>query len=597
MGSKTASRIAGVKLSGIILSFLLPILVLGYFLTVQIRDDIAFTARVLDGVALNRAAMPVLFDASAGHDLPPDDQVLLELGPALAGRLKLDAEFGTLKALLAKPGAEPAAILDAAMLLVVPPPGKTDMIYDPSPESHFLASLITGSLPNLLRDYQDVARMAALAAQRPAGSLAREQVLISLGRLQGSIARLSHGLQNARAVSGDVAYDRAIQYAEELSRDVGQLALQRPREGAAAAGYAGSFSDLLGGLSGRVSARARNIWLLAVSHHGAALEKRHSDLRASLAMMLMFSASACSLGLAAAIFMFRSTLRKLDGVEAARAAAERARHEADQMAERLSEINDDMASLNSELSGNMRKLRDAQDELLRKGRMSQLDQLTATVAHELRNPLGAVRASAYLLQRKVRGKGLDVEAQIERINKGVIRCDDIIGQLLDFSQAKSLQCDLLDLDLWLEKLVAEEAEKLPETIVMECNLGLAGRKLRFDPGRLGRVIVNLLSNASEALVGRAGDPAISATTGPRIVLDTRLTGKGAEISVSDNGPGISQENLARIREPLFTTKNFGTGLGLPAVEKILELHGGRLEIQSSSAKGACFTAILPAEAA
>ncbi len=65
------------------------------------------------------------------------------------------------------------------------------------------------------------------------------------------------------------------------------------------------------------------------------------------------------------------------------------------------------------------------------------------------------------------------------------------------------------------------------------------------------------------------------------------------IRVADNGPGISSENLARIREPLFTTKSFGTGLGLPAVEKILEQHGGRLTISSAVGKGSQFDIHLP----
>jgi signal transduction histidine kinase len=93
----------------------------------------------------------------------------------------------------------------------------------------------------------------------------------------------------------------------------------------------------------------------------------------------------------------------------------------------------------------MKRLKEAQDELVKKGRMEQLGQLTATVAHELRNPLGAVRTSAFLLERKIKGKGLDVEAQIERINKGIVRCDNIITQLLDFSSAHRLLQVLVDL--------------------------------------------------------------------------------------------------------------------------------------------------------
>jgi signal transduction histidine kinase len=80
---------------------------------------------------------------------------------------------------------------------------------------------------------------------------------------------------------------------------------------------------------------------------------------------------------------------------------------------------------------------------------------------------------------------------------------------------------------------------------------------------------------------------------PNIKIKSHRTGRGVEIVVADNGPGISAENLQKIREPLFTTKSFGTGLGLPAVEKILEQHDGGLEITSKLGEGACFTAWFP----
>jgi signal transduction histidine kinase len=226
--------------------------------------------------------------------------------------------------------------------------------------------------------------------------------------------------------------------------------------------------------------------------------------------------------------------------------------------------------------------------------MAQLGQLTATVAHELRNPLGAVRTSSYLLERKLKGKDLGVEAQLDRITKGVVRCDNIITQLLDFARTSSLQIQTVGFDDWLANLVEEEAQKLPESLTVECQLGLGNRQVECDPARLSRVLVNLLSNASEAMMGKIDEPPVTAMTSPAIVVTTRETGRGIEFSVSDNGPGISEENLRKIFEPLFTTKNFGTGLGLPAVEKILEQHGGGMEVSSKPGEGACFTAWLPA---
>jgi signal transduction histidine kinase len=264
-----------------------------------------------------------------------------------------------------------------------------------------------------------------------------------------------------------------------------------------------------------------------------------------------------------------------------------------QRGDNLQNINDQIIHLNTELADKVKRLKEAQDEIVRKGRMEQLGQLTATVAHELRNPLGAVRTSAFLMERKLKGKGMEVDAQIERINKGVIRCDNIITQLLDFSRSKHLDCQSSDLDSWLAKTLDEEAGKLPEIVAITCELGLDGAHVPFDPARLQRAVVNLLSNASEALVGQGDDTAKLTRPDPAILVTTSMRDGGVVIAVRDNGPGIPPDVLARIREPLFTTKSFGTGLGVPAIEQIAVQHGGTLDIQSRPGEGACFEIWLP----
>jgi signal transduction histidine kinase len=259
----------------------------------------------------------------------------------------------------------------------------------------------------------------------------------------------------------------------------------------------------------------------------------------------------------------------------------------------LQTVNDQVTRLNLELSENIKKLKATQEEMVKAGRMAQLGQLTATVAHELRNPLAAVRTSAFVLDRKIKGKGMGVEQQLQRIDNGVVRCDNIISQLLDFARTRPVQRKLLDLDSWLAKVVEEEAAKLPAVVTIECMLGLGGLVAAIDAERMSRCLINLISNAGEALVGKGDAPFGGADFVPKISINSGRTGRGIDISVTDNGPGISAENLLRIKEPLFMTKSFGTGLGLPAVEKILEQHGGGLEIASKPGEGACFTAWFP----
>jgi signal transduction histidine kinase len=307
-------------------------------------------------------------------------------------------------------------------------------------------------------------------------------------------------------------------------------------------------------------------------------------------------ALAALAGLAVAVPGFAFLWRNQQALRASRKAAEleaaNLEMERAQSAE-LGAHNEQLIGLNKELAARMKELGEAHDELVKKGRMEQLGQLTATVAHELRNPLGAVRTSTFLLERKLKGKGLGVDAQIERINHGVIRCDAIITQLLDFSRSRQLNCKPGDLDQWLAQVLDEEARKLPAAVTITCQMGLDGRDVPFDPARLQRAVINLVSNACEALVGQGDDPAKFARPDPVISVSTCVRENGAVIEVKDNGPGIPAEVMARIREPLFTTKSFGTGLGVPAVEQIALQHKGKLEIASVAGHGATFSIWLP----
>jgi signal transduction histidine kinase len=261
----------------------------------------------------------------------------------------------------------------------------------------------------------------------------------------------------------------------------------------------------------------------------------------------------------------------------------------------LQTMNDDVTRLNGTLAANVEELRAAQDEIIRKGKMAQLGQLTATIAHEIRNPLGAARTSTYLLERKIKGKGMGVEPQIDRINTAITRCDNIITQLLDFSRARVAQCQDVALDDWLTTIVQEEARGLPAQIAMTLELSAGDHKVRFDPDRMQRVVVNLVQNAAEAMTVKGRDGTATNTADPKIIVRCAVEDGEAVITVEDNGPGIAPELLKKILDPLFTTKSFGTGLGLPAVENIMHQHGGKLEVQSYSGHGAIFTARWPSD--
>ncbi len=263
-----------------------------------------------------------------------------------------------------------------------------------------------------------------------------------------------------------------------------------------------------------------------------------------------------------------------------------------EMAE-LRRVNEEVSRLNRELAENVKRLKEMQDELVKRQRMEQLGQLTATVAHELRNPLGAVRTSTFLLERKLAGKEHGVDVQIQRITNGVNRCDSIITQLLDFSRGRKIDAESAELDSWLHKVIEEEKRRLPQGVRINQKLGLGSQVLPYDAARLQRAVINLLSNAAEAMAGDGRDKSQPVVNDPQITITTGIKGETAYICVVDNGPGIPENILAKVREPLFTTKSFGTGLGIPAVEQIANMHGGTLEIASETGKGATFIIRLP----
>ena len=263
--------------------------------------------------------------------------------------------------------------------------------------------------------------------------------------------------------------------------------------------------------------------------------------------------------------------------------------------EELTEAHDQLQATNVDLSRNIEALQQAQQEIVEKGKLAQLGQLTATVAHEIRNPLGSVRTAAYLLQRKIDAEQLGVAKQFKRIETGVRRCDTIITELLDFARRDRLKLAAVEIDRWVQTIVTNERENVPKIVAMQEGYGLEGMEVQIDADQLQRVLVNLISNASEAMVGRDGSEL--SVDDPTINITTAIVDGNVEIAVKDNGPGIKPEHLEKIREPLFTTKSFGIGLGIPAVVKILQFHGGGLRIETEVGHGTTMTAWFPRDEA
>ncbi len=245
-----------------------------------------------------------------------------------------------------------------------------------------------------------------------------------------------------------------------------------------------------------------------------------------------------------------------------------------------------------ELQKTLDELKAATDRLARQERLSMLGQVAGTVSHELRNPLSAIRNSMALVRQLTTGKGTGVERALDRVDRNVERCARIINDILDFTRVRELTREPVKLDACLGETLAEIS--VPNGVVVRREF-LFADEVPLDRERFRQIIVNLVDNAAQALADADWAPADDRQR--TITVRTEAAGPHVRLSVSDNGPGIPQDRLPKIFEPLFTTKSFGVGLGLPTVRQIVEQHGGTIDVESTVDEGTAFTIWLPRQAA
>lgn len=217
-------------------------------------------------------------------------------------------------------------------------------------------------------------------------------------------------------------------------------------------------------------------------------------------------------------------------------------------------------------------LKRAQAELVERAKLATIGELTAKVSHELRNPLGTVRTTLHTLRERARDPALD--RAFERAERNVERCNRIIEELLAYTRRRPVASERFDVAVVLGEVL--EDYQAPDNVRVEVNF-IPGLELEMDPEDLRRILVNLLNNAVGAVPSSAGVSSV--------YVNASLEGDDVCISVEDNGTGMDALVLARAFEPLFSTKGFGVGLGLPIVKELTERNGGVVELESSLGHG------------
>ncbi|HEY3448343.1 MAG TPA: ATP-binding protein [Myxococcales bacterium] len=235
-----------------------------------------------------------------------------------------------------------------------------------------------------------------------------------------------------------------------------------------------------------------------------------------------------------------------------------------------------------------RELKAAQAALLEAQKLAAIGQLGAGVAHEINNPLAGILGNTQLLLLD-RPEGDRDIAVLKKIETQAKRAKEITANLLRFSQQRQ-QADFKPVDL--NKLVKEtltlvETQVKAEGVELALALAAGLPPVKGDPGHLAQVLLNLVSNARTAMLKAAPK---------RLTVSTRSEAGKVHLTVSDTGKGIDGKVLPRIFEPFFTTKDVwsNVGLGLSVSFRVVEEHGGRIEVATEVGKGSAFTVELPA---
>jgi signal transduction histidine kinase len=256
-----------------------------------------------------------------------------------------------------------------------------------------------------------------------------------------------------------------------------------------------------------------------------------------------------------------------------------------------------------------RELVDAQEELVRKEKLSILGQLSGSVGHELRNPLGVMSNAVYFLQMVLADADETTKEYLEMIKKEIDNSQRIITDLLDFARTKPPQVRAVTaLDLVNESL---GRCAIPDNVELRSDLPDTLPKVSVDPLQMGQVLQNLVTNAVQAmpnggaltvaarLISECGirNAELNAETNDSTlrIPHSAFDGNFIEISVADTGEGIAPENMKKLFQPLFTTKAKGIGLGLVVCRNLTEANGGRLTVESRQGEGTTFTVVLPVE--
>ena len=237
------------------------------------------------------------------------------------------------------------------------------------------------------------------------------------------------------------------------------------------------------------------------------------------------------------------------------------------------------------------KRKQAEEELLRIRPLVAIGEIYGSVAHELRQPLGVISNAIYYLKMTLTDADATTKEYLDMINNEVKSAGDIITGLLEITRTRQANQQEVGVSSVIDKTL--EKFEIPGNI--ELNKDIPGDipQIFVDPEQIEQVFYNLINNALQAM------PASEVESGELIISakpnrEVKEGKAGVEVSFSDTGVGIPEENMKKLFEPLFTTKARGIGLGLSICKNLVENNGGEITVQSEEGEGTTVTVSLQA---
>jgi signal transduction histidine kinase len=239
-----------------------------------------------------------------------------------------------------------------------------------------------------------------------------------------------------------------------------------------------------------------------------------------------------------------------------------------------------MVDIFNEMAKNLKTQKEMDEYIVRKEKLLMLGEFSAGIAHEIKNPLTSIKM---LMQTAQDSKEGFCREDVEIMQDEIDRIDRIVKDFLAFARPTEAEQVAADLNEILQEVVLLIRTNIRQSGVrLKTELSATIPKVNVSPDGIKQVLLNVVLNAVQAME-QGGTLTITSTADDRRVI----------ISVSDTGPGISDENLAHIFDPFFTTKKEGTGMGLAITDRIIREHGGRIEIKTSPDTGTKMSIFLP----